>query len=85
MLSNENEQVLEKTKRLVNSWLDQGVMNWELKVVGDDAIYTLNLRGIVGDVEIKVNRNTKEVEVLGRTGWDAVEVLEYLDENIKRQ
>lgn len=84
MLSNENEQVLEKTKRLVNSWLDQGVMNWELKVAGDDAIYTLNLRGIVGDVEIKVNRNTKEVEVLDRTGWNAVEVLEYLDENIKR-
>ena len=85
MLSNENEQVLEKTKRLVNSWRDQGVMNWELNVVGDDTIYTLNLRGIVGDVEIKVNHNTKEVEVLGRTGWDAVEVLEYLDENIKRQ
>lgn len=84
MLSNENEQVLEKTKRLVNSWLDQGVMNWELKVVGDDTIYTLSLNGIVGDVEIKVNRNTKEVEVLGRAGWDAVEVLEYLDENIKR-
>ena len=84
MLSNENEQVLEKTKQLVNSWLDQGVMNWELKVVGDDAIYTLSLNGIVGDVEIKVNRNTKEVEVLGRSGWDAVEVLEYLDENIER-
>lgn len=84
MLQNESEQVLEKTKRLVNSWLDQGVMNWELNVVGDDTIYTLNLQGIVGDVEIKVNRNTKEVEVLGKTGWDAVEVLEYLDENIKR-
>ena len=84
MLSNENEQVLEKTKQLVNSWLDEGVMTWELNVVGDDAIYTLKLRGIVGDVEIKVNRNTKEVEVLDKTGWDAVEVLEYLDENIKR-
>ena len=84
MLSNENEQVLEKVKQLVNSWLDQGVMTWELKVAGDDTIYTLNLRGIVGDVEIKVNRNTKEVEVLGRGGWNAVEVLEYLDENIKR-
>lgn len=84
MLSNENEQVLEKTKRLVNSWLDEGVMTWELSVVGDDTIYTLSLRGIVGDVEIKVNRNTKEVEVLDKTGWDAVEVLEYLDENIKR-
>ena len=84
MLSNENEQVLEKVKQLTHKWLDQGVMSWELKVVGDDTIYTLNLRGIVGDVEIKVNRNTKEVEVLGRTGCNAVEVLEYLDENIKR-
>ena len=84
MLSNENEQVLEKVKQLTYKWLDQGVMNWELNVVGDDTIYTLNLRGIVGDVEIKVNRNTKEVEVLGRGGWNAVEVLEYLDENIKR-
>ena len=84
MLSNENEQVLEKVKQLTHKWLDQGVMNWELKVAGDDAIYTLSLSGIVGDVEIKVNRNTKEVEVLDRTGWDAVEVLEYLDENIKR-
>lgn len=84
MLSNENEQVLEKVKQLTYKWLDEGVMNWELNVVGDDTIYTLNLRGIVGDVEIKVNRNTKEVEVLDKTGWDAVEVLEYLDENIKR-
>ena len=84
MLSNENEQVLEKVKQLMYKWLDEGVMNWELKVAGDDTIYTLNLRGIVGDVEIKVNRNTKEVEVLGRAGWNAVEVLEYLDENIKR-
>ena len=84
MLSNENEQVLEKVKQLTYKWLDEGVMTWELNVVGDDTIYTLNLRGIVGDVEIKVNRNTKEVEVLGRSGWNAVEVLEYLDENIKR-
>ena len=66
MLSNENEQVLEKTKQLTYKWLDEGVMNWELKVVGDDTIYTLSLNGIVGDVEIKDNRNTKEVEVLGR-------------------
>lgn len=84
MLSNENEQVLEKVKQLTYKWLDEGIMSWELNVVGDDTIYTLNLQGIVGDVEIKVNRNTKEVEVLGRAGWDAVEVLEYLDENIKR-
>ena len=84
MLSNENEQVSEKVKQLIYKWLDQGVMSWELNVVGDDTIYTLSLSGIVGDVEIKVNRNTKEVEVLGRTGWNAVEVLEYLDENIKR-
>ena len=84
MLSNENEQVFEKVRQLMYKWLDEGVMTWELKVVGDDTIYTLNLRGIVGDVEIKVNRNTKEVEVLGRGGWNAVEVLEYLDENIKR-
>lgn len=84
MLSNENEQVSEKVKQLTYKWLDQGVMSWELNVVGDDTIYTLSLSGIVGDVEIKVNRNTKEVEVLGRTGWNAVEVLEYLDENIKR-
>ena len=84
MLSNENEQVFEKVKQLMYKWLDEGVMDWELKLVGDDTIYTLNLRGIVGDVEIKVNHNTKEVEVLGRSGWDAVEVLEYLDENIKR-
>lgn len=84
MLSNENEQVLEKVKQLTHKWLDQGVMSWELNVVGDDTIYTLNLRGIVGDVEIKVNRTTKEVEVLGSAGWNAVEVLEYLDENIKR-
>lgn len=84
MLSNENEQVLEKVKQLTYKWLDEGVMTWDLNVVGGDTIYTLNLRGIVGDVEIKVNRNTKEVEVLGRGGWDAVEVLEYLDENIKR-
>ena len=84
MLSNENEQVLEKVKQITSKWLDQGVMSWELNVVGDDTIYTLSLSGIVGDVEIKVNRNTKEVEVLGRTGWNAVEVLEYLDENIKR-
>ena len=84
MLSNETEQVSEKVKQLTYKWLDQGVMSWELNVVGDDTIYTLSLSGIVGDVEIKVNRNTKEVEVLGRTGWNAVEVLEYLDENIKR-
>lgn len=84
MLSNENEQVLEKVKQLTHKWLDQGVMSYELNVVGDDTIYTLSLQGIVGDVEIKVNRNTKEVEVLGRAGWNAVEVLEYLDENIKR-
>lgn len=84
MLSNENEQVLEKVKQLTHKWLDQGVMTYELKVVGDDTIYTLSLSGIVGDVELKVNRNTKEVEVLGRAGWNAVEVLEYLDENIKR-
>lgn len=84
MLSNENEQVLEKVKQLTHKWLDQGVMTYELKVVGDDTIYTLSLSGIVGDVELKVNRNTKEVEVLGSAGWDAVEVLEYLDENIKR-
>ena len=84
MLSNENEQVLEKVKQLTYKWLDEGVMNWELKVAGDDTIYTLSLNGIVGDVEIKVNRNTKEVEVLDRAGWNAVEVLEYLDENIKR-
>ena len=84
MLSNENEQVLEKVKQLTYKWLDEGAMTWDLNVVGDDTIYTLNLRGIVGDVEIKVNRNTKEVEVLDRAGWDAIEVLEYLDENIKR-
>ena len=84
MLSNENEQVLEKVKQLTHKWLDEGVMNWELNVVGDDTIYTLSLNGIVGDVEIKVNRTTKEVEVLGSAGWNAVEVLEYLDENIKR-
>ena len=84
MVLNENEQVLEKVKQLTYKWLGEGVMTWDLNVVGDDTIYTLNLRGIVGDVEIKVNRNTKEVEVLDKTGWDAVEVLEYLDENIKR-
>lgn len=84
MLSNENEQVLEKVKQLTHKWLDQGVMSYELNVVGDDTIYTLSLNGIVGDVEIKVNRTTKEVEVLGSAGWNAVEVLEYLDENIKR-
>ena len=76
--------MLEKVKQLTHKWLDEGVMDWELNVVGDDTIYTLNLQGIVGDVEIKVNRNTKEVEVLDRAGWNAVEVLEYFDENIKR-
>lgn len=87
MISNENEQVLEKVKQIVRTWQSQGIESYIVKIANDaddTIIFALKLPGIVDDVELKVKSSTNEVEVLGKTGWDAVEVLEYLDENIKR-
>lgn len=84
MISNENEQVLEKVKQIVRTWQNQGIESCLRKRVNDTIIFALKLPGIVDDVELKVKNSTNEVEVLGKTGWDVVEVLEYLDENIKR-